>query len=329
MAFVILNWNQFDITKKAIESVLEFECVKHRDYGIIVVDNGSQDLDREQLIEFFEKNEWIVINEDEVAVTEISVGHHVLILNKSNYGYAKGNNIGLKFARKTGYQFAVIMNNDVILKEPVVDELLLVMGKNEKIAVVGPKVMGPDGKLQGPFRRPGIYEEFFYQVFYPFLYGLEKYKRRRERQIMEAAISKNGYAIVYRLMGCFMLVRLDIIEKVNWFDENTFLYAEELILAEKLLTLGYNTAYTSRVYVFHMHEISANRLGRNRKLIRLSSDLYYYRKYRNFSSIKLFAVYIGRLYGIYILEPAISFLKKLSTIMRKKEEKSTCAKGSS
>jgi len=57
----------------------------------------------------------------------------------------------------------------------------------------------------------------------------------------------------YRVMWGFMLVDLEVMEEVSWFDENTFFYAEERILAEKLLKQGYRMAYTDSVYVRHVH----------------------------------------------------------------------------
>lgn len=310
VAFVILNWNRADITLRAIDSILKHEPLDYIGNVIVVVDNHSCEAERKKLIDFFQSKNWVIISEQESASKKIEHSNNTLILNKENYGYAKGNNIGLKYAKRMGYKYAVLMNNDVVLTEPLINKLLGIISKDKRIAVIGPKVIGPEGKPQGPFSKPGLYDCFFYPIFFPVLYPLNKLRSRVKKKNIEKECIAKGYCFTYRIMGCFMLADLNILEEVGWFDENTFLYAEELILAEKLLSAGYKIAYTSLANVFHQHEASTSDLGRERFLIQGKSDLYYFQNYRNFGPVRLFLIKIGLLYRAFVLFPLLNFIKR-------------------
>jgi len=316
VAFIILNWNKPDITIRAINSIMEHENVALRGDSIIVVDNNSDYDKKEELILFFRKNGWLVIGEEEIPEINFTKPSKVLVLNKGNYGYAKGNNIGLKLAKRIGYKYAVIMNNDVVIKEPVVDKLLPILKENEKIAVVGPRVIGPDGKNQGPSVKPeGLYYFFFLPLFYPFLYLPNKiyqlWKKKTLIRMINEEVSRNGFFITYWVMGCFMLVDIDVLESVGWFDETTFLYVEEAILSEKLSQVGYKMAYVPLVSVYHEHEVSTVTLGKKRYLVHLKSILYYFKKYRNYGVIRLWLIKVGFLYNVFILQPVLMRVKSL------------------
>lgn len=83
VAFVILNWNQFEITKRAIESILRYENSKENTF--VVVDNGSNEEIRVKLAEYFRENKWNIFYEEEID----TLGNHsnlpTLILNSHNY----------------------------------------------------------------------------------------------------------------------------------------------------------------------------------------------------------------------------------------------------
>lgn len=238
---IILNWNKADMTIRTFKNIKEIE--KSRT-DFIIIDNGSEENEKEKLINYAKRNNWKILKEDDEISENLdkdknkSINVILYILNK-NYGYAKGNNFGLKLANLLGYNYAIIANNDVILEEEVIEKLLQVILNNEDVCVVGP-----------------IFKLF--KLFYA------------------RKIKYNKIIFPYRLMGCFMLVKIDCMKKINFFDENTFLYAEELILAEKLKSIGKKTAYRDDVYVKHLHGVSTIEHGEKKRfLLQLESDLYY------------------------------------------------------
>ncbi|MDK2836793.1 MAG: hypothetical protein PWP21_1570 [Thermosediminibacterales bacterium] len=311
VAIIILNWNRSDLTIRSIINLKKIES--SIPYKIVIVDNKSEDPEREKMIKFSLNQKWVVVSEAEMHNINIITEHGkaargILLLNSKNSGYAIGNNIGLRLVKKLGYQKAVIMNNDVILEKPVIENLLNLMETDPQIAVIGPKIIGPNGRQQGPFNKPNLYDYFFYPLFYPFLYPINK--------IVSKIKWEGNISYPYRISGCFMIVDLKALEEVEWFDEKTFLYAEELILSEKLSRKGYKVAFSNSCYVKHIHEATTKSLGKTRKLIQLKSDLYYFREYRGYGSVRLFLIKIGLLYKEFVLLPVLEKITKLLGVIK-------------
>lgn len=106
-----------------------------------------------------------------------------------------------------------------------------------------------------------------------------------------------------------MLVDLEAMESVDWFDENTFLYAEEQILSEKLQKNGYKVLYLPYVSVLHYHGFTTKRIPVQKKVkIALQSEMHCYKNYRNYGLFKLCLIKIGILYKHYVLYGLKDFL---------------------
>jgi len=305
MAIVVLNWNNADLTIQFLENLRKIE--DSTNFITIVVDNGSEASEKEKLLEGVESiGKFTVLGENDINTYRRSDDgtKNILLLLDNNYGYAKGNNFGLKLAFKLGCKYAVISNNDVILEIPVVDQLLQCIEMSGNAAVIGPKILGIHNELQGPYEKLTLYHYFFYPVFFPLSWPVDKVRRMVMHNDDFEAKGCGRIKYPYRVMGSFMLVDLEVMKEVGWLDENTFLYAEELILAEKLLKHGYRMAYTDSVYVRHMHGSSTGKLARRQSVsIALKSELYYLRNYRGYGKVKLFLAKVGFLYKNLVLIP--------------------------
>jgi len=301
-AIVILNWNRSDLTATFLRSFIDVENIQN--VLIIIVDNGSEPGERAKLFESIRSmGNFLVLDEDSMAVDrELDRNSDILLLLNKNYGYAKGNNFGLKLALNVGCRYAIVANNDVVLEMPVIEHLLQCMKLSQNVAVIGPRILGTHDKQQGPYEKLTLYHYFFYPVFFPLSWPIEKIRKmiKRDKNLENKDCGKIRYP--YRVIGSFMLVDLEVLKQVDWFDENTFLYAEELILAEKLQGHGYKMAYTDSVYVRHIHGSSASNIGRMKIVaIALESELYYLKNYRNYGGLKLFLAKIGFLYKNLVL----------------------------
>lgn len=257
VAVVILNYKSWKDTIKEAEIC---SSLLHIDYhNIIIVDNCSPNESYKELKK------------------EAEVKKFVLIKSNSNQGYASGNNIGLRYAFKTGYDYAWILNNDIIIDdEKILVKMLEVFEKDKTVATVNPDVFSPDGHM---FNRDSIRPSFFDMTF-----GLLKYK-------FKGRIKKDlgGYGYVYRPQGCCFLADLDKMQQVNYMDENTFLYCEEIILAERLLNKEYHCACCS-AQIIHNHSKTVKSVFDKSKIIKMNNNSYryYLQQYRHFSSFKVF-----------------------------------------
>ena len=120
---IILNWNKSHLTLNLVEQFLEFET----ECDNVVVDNFSKREERDVLTSFFCNHNWAIVKENGIAGSYRSHCRATLLMLESNYGYARGNNYGMRFASRNGYEFVVVSNNDVILEAPVLQKLLKIM----------------------------------------------------------------------------------------------------------------------------------------------------------------------------------------------------------
>jgi GT2 family glycosyltransferase len=306
VAVIILNWNRSQQTIELIDNYLEVE--KNISICFIVVDNNSKDSERNILLDFSMKNGFEVLEEDEIGTAHLDLNHNkfTIALNE-NYGYAKGNNFGLKLAKKLGYEYSLVSNNDIIIEKPLIETLIQKLESEKDLALIGPKIVGLEGEQQGPYKKPTLFDQFWVPFFMPLFIIINKLLVNRiSKMLIEV---DNPYP--YRVMGCFMLIKTDVMEEVGYFDENTFLYAEELILSEKFIAKGYKTGYYHHASIKHLHGFSTEDLGNKRKfLLNLESDIYYFKEYRDYGTIKVFLVRLGRKAAFYIWNPFILKLKK-------------------
>lgn len=255
VAVVILNYNTWQETIAEIDML--FSLFPLKPDQMIVVDNASANDSYEQL-------------------HKRKTGRYHLLRAKHNNGYASGNNIGLKYACRLGYQYAWIINNDILIKDKMLLHTMLnILAKDEKLAVVNPDIYAPDGHLfNRESKRPS---------FYDYTLGMLDY-RKAGRKIEDLG----GYGYVYRPQGCCMVVDLHKIKEAGYMDEHTFLYGEEVILAERFREMGYLCGCCTSAKVVHDHSFTVKGTFTKRKLNRMKIDSfrYYLRKYRKFSVMK-------------------------------------------
>ena len=128
VSIIILNWNGLKDTIECLESLKK---ITYPNYEVIVVDNGSEGNDADILEEKYK-------------------GYIRLIRNKENLGFAGGNNVGIKYAlKKYKPEYVLLLNNDIkIIQEDWLGKMVEIAEANEKIGVVGCKLIYPDGRTQ-------------------------------------------------------------------------------------------------------------------------------------------------------------------------------------
>lgn len=252
IAVVILNYNTWQKTISEINMISSLFHLKADQ--LIVVDNASSNDSYEQL-------------------QKRKAGKYHLLRAKHNNGYAAGNNIGMKYAYRLGYQYAWIINNDILIEDAMLlHKMLNILVKDDRLAVVNPDIYAPDGHMfNRESKRPS---------FYDYTLGMLAY-RKAGRQIKDLG----GYGYVYRPQGCCMLVDLRKIKEAGYMDEHTFLYGEEVILAERLRNKGYLCGCCTSAKVIHDHSFTVKGAFTKSKLnrMKIESFRYYLRKYRKFS----------------------------------------------
>lgn len=259
IGIVILNYNTFELTIKLLENI--YNTLLYSNYQMIVVDNYSTNDSYKKLYEY-KKN---------------SSFDFVLMQSTKNGGYAYGNNIGIKYAIQHDAEYVLIINNDIIFTDArTIDVLIDVMRKNRHIGAVSPRLISLDGQDDYPiyWNRPS---------FFDLSIGYYFFVKGKKKQLL------NANHPLYAPRGSCMLLKSIDLEQIGCLDENTFLYYEEPILAERLLKIGKICFYVGEVSVIHNH---AQTISNNVKIKDMLQHIaksyeYYLHVYRKFPSIQV------------------------------------------
>lgn len=249
---VILNYGTYDLTINLINELRA--DLDYKNYSIMVVDNCSPNESAEVL---------------EARSKEMGF---IFYANKTNAGYAAGNNIGIRYGIEHGFDYSWILNNDVELRErSVLSHMVEIAELDEKIGCIGPMIYSLNGEICAPYVNR--------LTFWNMTLGIVLEKRIRQKYVRESRE-------VYRVYGCCMLLRNSVMKAIDCMDERTFLYGEEDILAERMLAKGYGSYYDSEVSVTHKESTSMKRMTKNRKKLQITesrnSREIYLKDYRHF-----------------------------------------------
>lgn len=257
LGIVIVNYRDYGRTERFIREELSRITIPFR---LVIADNGG--------------------SSEEAAYLQEKTGCTVLAL--PNHGFAAGcNRAATELLHDSEVDYILFTNTDLHLgSEGIVEALLAKMEENLEIGIIGPAIVGEDGKRQSPEPYMGLWKRYVWMYLStPFL---SKAFKRSIFQLDYSEEAREGFH--YRVMGSFFICRAEDWKQVGGMDEGTFLYAEESILSERMVSIGKRTYFLPSVTVVHQHGavIGAN-MDRNRaSRLRFESDAYFYRKYKGY-----------------------------------------------
>jgi hypothetical protein len=226
-AAILVNYNAGAELERALRSIAD-ELAGHPWEGI-VVDNASIDAS--------------------TAAVDSFAAHVRLVCNNANVGFARGVNQGLAATRAP---YVLIMNPDCRLMAGAVGTLRAVLDAHERCAIVGPRILNPDGSVQGSARGdPDMLTGLFGRTtllrkIVPFLPVA-----RRNIVVDDAIRSGQESVAVDWLSGACMLARRTALDEAHGFDERFFLYWEDADLCRRLRNRGYHVRYVPGATAIH------------------------------------------------------------------------------
>ena len=192
-------------------------AITNIDAEVIVVDNNSEDGSCQMVKTLFPN-----VN---------------LIENQENFGFSKGNNIGVSQANG---EYLCILNPDTVVAEDTFLKLIEFSESKEKLGIVGCKLINGNGLFLPESKRniPSV------SVALKKIFGYPKHYYANH-------LSKNESGEVDILVGAFMLIKKNIYDKVGGFDEDYFMYGEDIDISYKILKAGYKNYYYGDTTVIH------------------------------------------------------------------------------
>ena len=226
VSVIIVSYNVRSYLAHAIDAVLKST---HERLEIIVVDNHSYDGTCDYLKENYQNIKSL----------------HV-ISNSENIGFGKAVNQASEIA--TG-EYIMVLNPDTIIEENTISTLVEYLEKNNSVGMVGPKILNADGTLQLACKRsfPTI------KVALPKLMGLDRIfpKSRWAGKYNLTYLDPEKIHKVDAISGSCMLMKAKIFKELNGFDENFFMFGEDLDLCKRMWESDHEIHYLPDTKIIH------------------------------------------------------------------------------
>lgn len=268
IGIIVVSYHNAEMTKRYVcEELVKLSIP----YTLVVINNDSTENESQKLAEACQ----LSFVTDDTSGT-IPSSNRFLIWSKNNLGYAKGNNKAVRFLNRIGkFTHFLFSNDDIEIKQSDILQLLISkMNNDDKIGAIGPRVIGLDGKDQSPHDTYISPYRLIGWKLLPFLRRKKLKKQKNEQPF------KSSSRYTYWVQGSFMLVDALAFMNVGMFDEYTFLYFEEPILAERLLKINKRMYFESETKIIHF-EGSSTKRNKERDKIEMESRIYYMKKYKN------------------------------------------------
>jgi hypothetical protein len=214
---------------------------------VIVVDNGSSD-DSIQQIKSHHPGKLLELEEDHLhnlptdpALYQSSPTRKglVIIKNNRNYGFTRGNNIGMKFALESlSTDYLLLLNNDTHVDKELLRQLVKLGEKDHKIGFIGPKIYHGLGR-GNTIQYAGGKQDLWRFEPQPIGYGETdqgQYDHNRR---------------VDFISGACILARTQMIKKIGLLDEDFFSYREENDWCWRGYREGWSTWYSYQALIWH------------------------------------------------------------------------------
>lgn len=232
LSIIIVNYNVKEFLQNLIHSIEKASLNLTKE--IIIVDNASDDGSVEFIREKFPQAK--------------------LIANQKNLGFGKANNIGLKQASG---KYILLINPDTLVAEDTFEKMIKFFESNPEAGLAGCKILNPDGSLQLACRRsfPGPWTSFTKVTGLSSLFPNNKVFARYNLTYLD----ENKTYEVDAISGSFMMMLKEVYAKVGGFDEQFFMYGEDLDLCYRIQKSGFKVYYVHSTQIIHYKGESTKR----------------------------------------------------------------------
>lgn len=247
VAIVLLNWNQPDLTIATIKSL---QNISHNSYNykIVVVDNGSTN-----------KNILIIkkfINSLKTRLPARQVENCELITNQTNLGYAAGNNVGIDYAINNDFDYVLIANNDIRV-DPGFLEILIHKIKQNPKSIIAPKIYFEKGcefhhDRYQPHELGRVIWALGGNIDWSNIYGTNNGIDIVDHGQLDSKFTKPDF-----VSGCCFLTPISLFKDIGKFDENYYLYMEDVDLSLRAKRANYSLIVNPKSVIWHINSGTA------------------------------------------------------------------------
>lgn len=283
IAIILLNWNGWQDTIECLDTIFQSD---YDNYRVILLDNDSKNdslnnirlwstgnilsnKSVKQNIEIIEVQEGNLSADycriEDLLKSKKSNQAILLIKNNKNHGFAKGNNIGIRFALDNCYEKIILLNNDTVIEADTLTKLIEFMDK-EKIEVVTPNIYyyDPPGMI---WNSGGRLTKF----------GSRKYFN--DDMNIDRQLFNGKHQDVSFITGCALMVDSAVFKRIGILTENFFFGEEDYEFSMRLQKNKIRAACVLDAIIFHKVSRSSAVLLDNKK--RSADVIHFLNRYVN------------------------------------------------
>jgi len=261
LSVVILNYNVRFFLEQCVISV--YAALQHVESEIIVVDNNSSDDSCQMIKSRFPKVK--------------------LVENKENYGFPKGNNSGVALAQG---EYVCILNPDTVVAEDTFSKVLAFAERQTNLGIIGCRLIDGTGNFL-PESKRGIPTPW---VAFTKIFGLYTFfpKSNYFNQYYAQHVGEHETAKVSILVGAFMVMKTNLYREIGGFDENCFMYSDDIDLSYMVLQKGKANFYFPETTIIHYKGESTVKDEKYMKRFQQAMNFFYRKHFKVSSFFSLF-----------------------------------------
>jgi GT2 family glycosyltransferase len=230
---IVLNYNGGGLIENCLKSL---EKVNYSNLHILVVDNNSSD--------------------DSVFKIEKKFSDLKIINNKKNFGFSKGNNVGIDFALKNDADYVLLLNQDTEVEPDFLSKLIKEGEKDNKTGLLSPIIFLE--KTKKIWFSGGRINWWNMKAFHEF-------------DLVKSKSFETSF-----LTGCSLLIKREVLEKIGPLDEDFFLYWEDVDYSVRAKKAGFKIKVVPESVIYHFE--SSNELNENKVYWLVLSGLIFFKK---------------------------------------------------
>ncbi len=246
-ASIVLYHNKREQLKKVIDSFLGTQL----DVNIYLIDNS--------------------LNDDLKDLSTLD-SRIIYIFNNANIGYGAGHNVAIRKSIEASVDYHVVLNPDLYFESGVINAIYVYMQKHIDVGNLMPKILYPNGDNQYLAKLLPTPLDWILRRFLP--------ARFTEKMTNKFELRYTGYNEIMNvpfLSGCFMFLRTDALKDIGLFDEDIFMYMEDIDINRRIHT-KYKTLYYPELSIYHQYE-RGSRKNFKLLLISIESSIKYFNKW--------------------------------------------------
>jgi O-antigen biosynthesis protein len=282
LSLIIVSYNVRNLLENCLDAAVR--AMSGLESEIFVVDNNSEDGSAEMVSEKFP--------------------HVRLIYNDKNLGFSKANNQALVFAKG---EYILFLNPDTLVGEETFRVCIDFMDSHPDAGAVGVKMTDGRGNYLSESKRSvpvplvAFYKLMGLTTLFPRSKRFGRYYLRH--------LDHNKTHEIEVLTGAFFFARKQALDKTGWFDEDFFMYGEDIDLSCRLRENNYSIWYHPETTIVHFKGESTRRSSINYVLVFYKAMIIFTKKHFNTPGSLMLLVMLH--IAIY-LRASLSILRRIT-----------------